>query len=145
MPILQEPAVTLEGIKVRAISLASIDLDVTIRMNNPNPMGVTLRDLHFVTLCGTGGHEREIAEGNTGCIRIPAQDSTLITVPVTSHNKALIRAIAAFVARGGIHVTIKGVAKIDCIVACWSLPFTKTLMVTARQLTGALTGQKHEK
>jgi len=144
MPILQEPAVTLEGIKARAISLASIDLDVTIRMNNPNPMGVTLRDLHFVALCGTG-HEREIAEGNTGCIRIPARDSTLITVPVTSHNKALIRAIAAFVARGGIHVTIKGVAKIDCIVACWSLPFTKTLMVTARQLTGALTGQKHEK
>jgi LEA14-like dessication related protein len=145
MPILQEPAVTLEGIKVRAISLVSIDLDMMIKMNNPNPIGVTLRELHFVTLCGTGGHEQEIAEGNTGSIRIPARDSTLITVPVTSHNKALIRAMAAFVARGGIHVTIKGVAKIDCIVACWSLPFTKTLMVTVRQLTGAFTGQKHEK
>ncbi|MCJ7794675.1 MAG: LEA type 2 family protein [Methanoregulaceae archaeon] len=145
MPILQEPAVTLEGIRVRAISLASMDLDVLIRLNNPNPIGVTLRELRFVTLCGTGGHEQKIADGNTGSISIPARDSTVFTVPVTSHNKALIRAMAAFVARGGIHVTIKGVAVIDCIVACWSLPFTKSFVVTARQLAGALTGQKHEK
>jgi len=144
MPILQEPAVTLEGIKVRAISLASIDLDVMIKMNNPNPIGVTLRELHFVTLCGTGGHEQEIADGNTGCIRIPARDSTLITVPVTSHNKALIRAIAAFVVRGRIHVTIQGTAVIDCVVTHWSVPFEKTLTVTARDIAGAVAGKKEE-
>ena len=142
MPILQEPAVTLEGIKVRAISLASIDLDVLIRMNNPNPIGVTLRELHFVTLCGTGGHEQEIADGNTGSIRIPARDSTLITVPVTSHNKALIRAIAAFVARGGIHVTIKGNAVVDAVITGWSVPFKKTMTVTMEQVEESMTGPK---
>ena len=142
MPILQEPAVTLEGIRVRAISLASMDLDVMIRLNNPNPIGVTLRELRFVTLCGTGGHEQEIADGNTGSISIPARDSTVFTVPVTSHNKALIRAIAAFVARGGIEVTIKGNAVVDTVIAGWSVPFEKMVTVTMEQVAGSLAGQK---
>jgi LEA14-like dessication related protein len=142
MPILHEPVVTLEDVKIRSASLSSLNFDVAIRLNNPNIVGVTLRELRFVTLCGTSGHQQEIADGNTGCIRIPARDSTLITVPVTSHNKALIRAIASFVARGGIDVTIKGNAVIDAVVTGWSVPFEKTVTVTIEVVANAIAGRK---
>jgi len=142
MPILQEPSITLEGAKVRSISLSTLSLDVAIRVQNPNPFGLTLREIPFVVLSGDGKDRQEIAKGNTGTISIPARGGTLIPVPVDSHNKALIRALAALVTGGGVPVTIRGTAVIDCVVTHWSVPFERTVTVTARQIAGAVAGKK---
>ena len=42
MPILHEPVVTLEDVKLRSLTLSSLELDVAIRVQNANPLGVTL-------------------------------------------------------------------------------------------------------
>jgi LEA14-like dessication related protein len=144
MPILHEPAIRLEGVKFCSLSLSSLCLDVAIRVQNQNPIGITLREIPFIVLFNAGDHQQEIANGNTGNIRIPARDSITVRVPVTSHNKALIRALAAFVAKGGIEITIKGVAIIDCLVTGWSVPFEKTVTLTATGLACALAGRKSE-
>jgi len=142
MPILHEPAVTLEDVKIRAASLSSLDLDVAIRLNNPNIVGVNLKEIPFLVLIRHGDYLQEIANGNTGNVSIPARDSTILTVPVTSRNSALLRALAAFVVKGGIEVTIKGNAVVDAVITGWSVPFEKTVTVTAAEVAGSLAGQK---
>jgi LEA14-like dessication related protein len=141
MPVLHDPVVTLEDVRVRKISLSSLDLEVMIRVENPNLMGITLRELPFMVLCGSGNKDKEIAAGNTGRIQITAKGCTVLRIPVTSRNAALIGALATFVTRGGVQVTIQGTAIIDCLLFGWSIPFTKTLPVTMAQVAGAVAGK----
>jgi LEA14-like dessication related protein len=142
MSFLHEPVVTLEKVKLRALSLSSLELDVAIRVGNANPLGATLRELTFTVLCRAGDRDQQIATGNTGRVKIPARDSTLLDVPVKSQNTALIGALAAFVTRGRVQVTIPGTAVIDCLLFGWSIPFSKSLPVTMEQVAGSLAGQK---
>jgi LEA14-like dessication related protein len=145
MPILQEPSITLDGAKIRSVSLSTLSLDVAIRVQNPNPLGLTVREIPFVILNGDGKDRQEIAKGNTGTISIPARGGTLIPVPVVSHNKALIRALVALVTGGDVPVTIRGTAVIDCVVTHWSVPFEKTVTVTIKQVAKTIAGRNHEK
>lgn len=142
MPVLHEPVVTLEEVTLNSLSISSLELDVAIRVQNANPIGVTLRELPFTVMCQAGNRETEIAAGNTGRVKIAARNSTIVHVPVSSQNAALIGALAAFVTRGGVQVTIRGTAVIDCLLFGWSIPFTKTLPVTMGQVADSLAGQK---
>lgn len=145
MEILHEPAISLEGVKLRALSLSDLDLDVTIRVENLNPIGVTLREIPFIIILRDGERQQEIANGNTGNVAIPAKSCTRVMVPVTTRNAALVGAMAALVARGGIEATIKGAAVVDAVVTCWSVPFEKTLTVTMEQVADALNVKYNEK
>jgi len=142
MPVLNEPVVTLEEVKLRKLTLSSLELDVAIRVQNANPLGVTLKGLPFSVQCRAGDHDELIAAGNTGRVKIAARDSTLLHIPVRSKNAALIGALAAFVARGRMDVTIEGEAVIDCLLFGWSVPFTKTMPVTMELVADSLAGQK---
>jgi LEA14-like dessication related protein len=142
MPVLHDPVVTFEEVRVRKISLSSLDLEVTIRVENPNPIGITLRELPFTVMCSSGNRDQEIAAGNTGRVKIPAQGSTVLRIPTTSRNAALIRALATFVTRGSVQVTIQGTATIDALLFGWSIPFSKTLPVTMGQVADAIGGKE---
>lgn len=142
MTVLHEPVVSLEDVRVRKISLSSLDLEVTIRVENPNLIGITVRELPFTVLCSAGNQNQEIAKGNTGRVKIPQKGSTVLRIPVTSQNAALIGALATFVTRGGMQVTIQGKATIDCILFGWSIPFSKILTVTMAQVAEAVAGKE---
>jgi len=142
MPILREPVVTLADVSVRSVSLLSLDLDVAISVQNPNLFGVTLRELPFAVTFRAGGSDQQIATGNTGTVKIPARTSTVLRIPVTSDNSALIGALAAFIATGGIEVTVQGTAVINLRVTGWSVPFRKTVPVTVARVADSLAGQK---
>jgi LEA14-like dessication related protein len=141
MPVLHDPVVTLEDVRVRAISLSSLELEVMIRVENPNAITITLRQLPFTVLCGSGHQNTEIAAGDTGRVTIPARGSTVLRIPVKSQNASLIGALATFVTRGGIQVTIRGTATIDALLFGWSIPFEKTLPVTMAQVADAVAGK----
>ena len=141
MPVLHDPVVTLEDARVRKITLTSLDLDVMIRVENPNPIGITLQQLPFTVMCSSGNRDQEIAAGNTGRVKIPAQGNTVLRIPTTSQNAALIGALATFVTKGGIQVTIQGKATIDCLLFGWSIPFSKTLPVTMAHVADAIAGK----
>jgi LEA14-like dessication related protein len=142
MHVLRDPVMTLEEVRLRRISLASLDLDVAIRVENPNLLGVTLRELPFTVLCSSGLADRQFASGNTGRVKIAGNSSTVLRIPVTSQNTTLIGALATFVTKGGVQVTIRGTATVDAFLFCWSVPFEKTLPVTMKQVTGSLAGEK---
>jgi len=142
MPVLKDPVVTLEDIRIRKVSLSSLDLDVAIRLRNPNPLGITLRELPFTVLCSSGHTEQQLASGNTGRVKIAANSTMVLHIPVTSQNTALISALATFVTKGGVQVTIRGTAVADAIMFGWSVPFEKTLPVTMELVAGSLAGGK---
>ena len=140
MPVFCDPVVTLEDVRLLKVSLSSLDLEVTIRVENPNPLGITLRELPFTIFCSSGHTDRQLASGNTGRIQIAKKGSTVLRIPVTSQNTALIRALATFVTKGGVQVTIRGTATIDAVLFGWSVPFEKTLPVTMEQVADSLAG-----
>jgi LEA14-like dessication related protein len=142
MPILKDPVVTLEDIRLRKVSLSSLELDVTIRVENPNPLGITLRELPFTIMCSSGHTDQQLACGNTGRVKITGMGSTVLHIPVTSQNAALISALATFVMKGGVQVTVRGTATIDAVLFCWSVPFEKMLPVTMELVAGSLAGEK---
>ncbi|MCK9631546.1 MAG: LEA type 2 family protein [Methanoregula sp.] len=142
MPVLHEPEVSLEDVQLRSLSVSSLELDVAIRVQNKNPFGVTVKELPFKVLCRDCDTTRQIATGNTGRISIPAEDSTLLQVPVKSDNAILLAALAALASQGSVMVTIKGTAVVDCILFHWSIPFTKDLPVTMEQITDAVAERK---
>lgn len=140
MPEIKEPVVTLERVKIHAIHLTSLDLDVTLKLLNPNPIDAVLRELPFTIFFQDGDREKEIATGNTGKMELPADNSIEISVPVTSNDLALIEALAEIVERGGIRLAIKGNAVIDHVLG-WTLPITETIDITERQVLDALEGK----
>lgn len=141
MPLLHDPVITLEEVRLKKISLSSLDLEVLIRVENKNPLGITLRELPFTVLCSSGKSDQQIAAGNTGRVKIPARDSTVLRVPVTSKNAAIIGAVATFITRGGVQVTIQGTAVIDAVLFDWAIPFSKTLPVTTEKVAESLAGE----
>jgi LEA14-like dessication related protein len=144
MPILRDPVVTLEEVRLRKISLSSLDLEVMIRVQNDNPLGITLHELPFTVLCSSGRTDQQLAAGNTGRVKIAARGSTLLRIPVHSKNAALIGALATFFMKGGVQVTIRGTATIDAVLFHWSVPFEKTLPVTMEQVADSLAGQQKD-
>ena len=145
MPILKEPSIALEGVKIRGVTLSSLELDVAIRVENPNIVGVTLREIAFVVLVQACDCRREIANGRTGNARIRARDTTILTIPVTSRNSELIKALATFVTRCGIEVTIKGDAVVEAVITGWSVPFENSVTITMEQVADALNGKSEKK
>jgi LEA14-like dessication related protein len=140
MPVLREPVVTLEDVRLRKFSLFSLDLEVTIRVENPNPLSITLRELPFTVLCSSGHTDQQLACGNTGRVKIARNGTTVLHIPVTSQNAALINTLATFVTKGGVQVTIRGTAVVDAVLFGWSIPFEKTLPVTMEQVADSLAG-----
>ncbi|NMB77673.1 MAG: LEA type 2 family protein [Methanomicrobiales archaeon] len=141
MPLLGDPVVTLEEVRLRRISLSSLDLEVVIRLDNPNPLGITLKELPFFVLCSSATNNPELARGNTGQVTIAARGSTVIRIPVQSRNVALVGALATFVTRGGVTVIIRGTAVIDAFLFSWSVPFETAMPVTMEQVAGNLAGE----
>jgi LEA14-like dessication related protein len=139
MPLLKEPVIVLEGVNVRALTLSALELELIIRVTNPNIFAVTLRDVPFTVSCGIGEKEQDLATGNAGNVKIPGNGSMVLTVPVSARNREIIQAVTSFVAEGGIVVTVRGTAVVDFIVTR-PIPFTKSFRLTPRQLTDSLSG-----
>ena len=137
MQALNEPIITIKGVKIRGLHLSSIDFDVILRIENPNPFGATVRELPFTVFFRSGIQEKEIASGQTIKMDIPASDSVEITVPLTSHDLALFEGIVSLIKRGNIQLEIKGTAVIDHIIG-WSLPVTEEIEITEHEIAEAV-------
>jgi LEA14-like dessication related protein len=137
MQTLNEPVVAIKGVKIRALHLSSIDFDVTLKIENPNPFGATVRELPFTVFFRSVNQEKEIARGETVKMDIPASDSIEITVPLTSHDLALFEGMVSLIKRGNIQLKIQGTAVIDHIIG-WSLPVTEEIEITEHEIAEAV-------
>jgi len=133
MQAVNEPVVTVEGVKIRALHLSSIDFDVMLRIANPNLFGATVRELPFTVFFRYGSQEKDIARGETVKMDIPASGSIDITVPLTSHDLALIEGMVSLIKKGNIQLKINGTAVIDHLIG-WSVPITEDIEITEHEI-----------
>jgi LEA14-like dessication related protein len=133
MQALYEPVVTIKGVKIRSLHLSSVDFDVILRIENPNPFGATVKELPFIVFFRRGTQEKEIASGQTINMDIPAHDSIEITVPLTSHDLALFEGMVSLIKEGKILLEIRGTAMIDHIIG-WSLPVREEIEITEHEI-----------
>ncbi|MDD1705680.1 MAG: hypothetical protein LUQ12_01415 [Methanoregulaceae archaeon] len=70
MQLLRDPVVTLEDIRLRKITLSSLDLELSVRLDNPHLPGVTLRNSRCCAVRGQGGRLVQEREGGAPCLRI---------------------------------------------------------------------------
>ncbi len=110
MPLLRDPVIILEDIRLRKITLPSVNLEVRVRVDNPNSLGITLRKLPFTVMYASGDAPQELATGDTGTVEIDANGSSVLQIPIASENAALVSAIAAFATGGGLQITVRGEA-----------------------------------
>ena len=94
----------------------------------------------FVQNAGTSRYRNR----HTGSAKIPANAATVLPVSVTSHNAALLGALAAFVAGGKLELTIDGTAKLKFLMIPKQVPFTRTVPVTVGEIASIVTGQKKQ-
>ncbi len=142
MSVLSDPVVTLEGVRLEKISLSAVDLAVTIRVENKNPVGATLESCPFAVSYRNAGTSRMIATGDTGSAKIAAGSATLLQVRISTHNVALPGALAAFVAGGKLDLTIDGTARIKFLIIPKEVPFSRTVPVIRGEIVDMVTGKK---
>jgi len=142
MSIFADPVVSLGNVFVQRFSLTALDMEISIRVENPNPVGANLIECPFTILLLNNGNNRMVATGNTGSANIRPKDSTVVQIPVQTHNAALAQAIATLVIGGKIELTIEGTAVIRFLLTSRNIPFSRTLPVTRDQVAGIITGQK---
>jgi len=142
MPVLSDPVITLENVSLERISLSTLELAVAIRVENNNPVGATLVSCPFTVSYRNGGRSTVVATGDTGSAKVAAHSVTILPVRVSSHNAALIGALAAFIVGGQLDLTIEGNARITFLMIPKTVPFSRTVPVTVGQIAGMVTGQK---
>ena len=142
MSVLSDPVVTLDGVRLESVSLSSVVLAVTIRVENKNPVGATLESCPFSVSCEQGGKSEVIATGETGSAKIPGNSVTVVPARVTSKNAALLGALAGLVLGGTIGVTITGTAHIKFLMIPKQIPFSRTVPVTRGEIVDMVTGQE---
>ena len=133
MQAVNEPLVTIKGVKIRALHISSIDFDVILMIENPNPFGAAIREFPFTVFFLRGNQEKEIASGETIKMDIPANNSVEITVPLASHDLALFEGILSLIRKGNIQLKIQGTAVIDHIIG-WSLPVSEEIEITEHEI-----------
>ncbi len=139
MPVLSEPSVSIESVRLRKLHLTSVELDVTLVIRNQNPVTAVLREFPFRVYFRDDGTRKEVASGNTGKIEVPAGRSVTVPVIVTSGDLALAEALLDLLERGNLNLEIEGDAVIDHIVG-WTIHITERVDVTTGQVLKTLEG-----
>ncbi|WP_298669823.1 LEA type 2 family protein [uncultured Methanofollis sp.] len=132
-PPLRPPEVTVTGIAVTGLTLESMDLEVDLAVNNPNPIGITVRDVSVNVSYSKEGREVFLGSGRSEEIVIPAYNRTEVAIPVTMDTMAMLSAAGTLILSGELEVTAEGTMTVDAGIISFNVPFGKTTKVSVRE------------
>jgi LEA14-like dessication related protein len=127
--LLKSPEVSVTGVSLSSASLSELALDVSLRVDNPNSFGITLRSLTFDVYYLSGGDWVYLSHGEAAGIRIEPGENN-VTVPVTVSSAELLRSLAGFLTSGEITLQVRGNASPDFYGIAPKVPFTHTTTIT---------------
>jgi LEA14-like dessication related protein len=127
---LKSPEIQVEGAHLSSVSLTTLTLDVLLSVDNPNPVGITLKSLSFDVYYGDGNEWKYLSHGEQTNITIdPGKNN--VTVPVTVKTSDALGAMLSFTNNREIPLQIRGVVVPDLPGGLSpEIPFTKTISVT---------------
>ena len=113
--LLKDPIVTVNNVALHSFSLQSLMLDVTVLVDNPNPVGISLKSIAFDLFYQDRNKWVFLSHGERTRFKISA-GSNKIPMPVTVSNAALLTALVGMVANGEITIRITGIATPDFLL-----------------------------
>ena len=102
--------------------------DVTLSIENPNPVGINLKTLRFDIYYQDNNDWVYLAHGEKNGIQIKP-GSNEVTIPVTVSSAELVRALGPVLSQGEITLQFRGVAVPDLLGFGPEIPFTYTTTV----------------
>ncbi|MDD1668011.1 MAG: LEA type 2 family protein [Methanomicrobiales archaeon] len=126
---LREPTVTMTSITLEGITLSTVSVITTIRVDNPNPVGITLASLDFDLFYETGDGERYLGNGRRENLVIPANSTTTFDIPVGIDTARAIEAAGVLLREGSLTLVARGTAAVDLKVTTVKIPFEKRKVV----------------
>lgn len=106
----QKPTVKVEKVTVEEISFAGADLNITISVDNPNVIGITLNRLEYELFIE---NERLIEGIKTDKLQIAAGKKSEFTIPVELHFKGLQNGIYGILNKDKISYEFKSMVAIN--------------------------------
>ncbi len=126
--LLKEPIIAVNNVALRSFSLQSLTLDVTLDVDNPNPVGISVKSLSFDLVYKDRNEWVYLSHGERARFKI-STGSNRVTIPVTVNNAALLTALVAILARGEITVKISGIALPDFLLCAPKVPFSREMTI----------------
>jgi LEA14-like dessication related protein len=126
--LLKDPVVSVKNVSLRSFSLRNLTLDVTLCVDNPNPVGISLKSLSFDLYYQNRNEWVFLSEGDRDKFKIKS-GSNEVKMPATVSNASLLTAIIGMIAQGAITIRISGIAQPDFLVFAPKVPFSREMTI----------------
>jgi LEA14-like dessication related protein len=126
---IKDPQVSVTSVVPTSFSLSEITLNVTLDVNNPNPVGITLKTLSFDVYYQQGNEWMYLSHGETNGVRVNPGENE-ISIPVTVSNVELGKSLLSLVSNGELTLQIRGYAAPDILGFGPKVPFSHTTTVS---------------
>jgi LEA14-like dessication related protein len=129
--LMKDPEITVKNVAIESVSSQKIDLNVTLNVNNPNAVGITIKSVVFDVYYQQGNDWVLIGHGEGGGYAIkPGMNE--ITVPVTLKTSEVLGAGIGALMKGEITVQIRGTAVPELFRLNPTIPFTHTTTIPVK-------------
>jgi LEA14-like dessication related protein len=126
--LVKQPTVKVTNVVPTKISLSGMSYDVTLSVENPNPIGINLKTLRFDVYYQNNNEWVYLAHGEKNNIQIKP-GSNEVTIPITVSSAEVVRALGPVLSQGEITLQFRGVAVPDLLGFGPEIPFTYTTTV----------------
>jgi len=126
--LIKDPEIVVKNVALESADLSSVNLLVTLSINNPNPMGINLKSIVFDVYYQKGDEWDFISHGERGSFSIKPGINE-VTVPVSIKTTAIPGAVVGALARGEITLKISGTASPDFFGIAPQIPFSTVTTV----------------
>ncbi|MBP1928726.1 LEA14-like dessication related protein [Methanolinea mesophila] len=127
--LFKDPEISVKSVVPTSFSLNEIALNVTLDVNNPNSMGITLKTLSFDVYYQQGNDWVYLSHGEQSGVRVNPGENE-VTIPVTVNNVQLGKSLISLVSQGQLTLQIRGYAAPDILGFGPKIPFTHTTTVS---------------
>jgi LEA14-like dessication related protein len=129
--LVKEPQIDVKDVAVTSYSPQEINLNVTLNVDNPNPVGVAIKSVVFDLYYQQGSDWIAVGHGEGGGYDIkPGMNE--ISVPVTVKSSELLSAGINALTKGEITVQIRGTAVPDLFGLNPKIPFSQTKTIPVK-------------
>jgi LEA14-like dessication related protein len=129
--LVKDPEIHVKDVAIQSATLQEIKLNVTLFVNNPNPVGIAIKSVIFDVYYQQGGNWVAVGHGEGGGYDIkPGMNE--ISVPVTVKSSELLGAGIGALAQGEITLQIRGTAVPDLFGLNPKIPFTETITMPVK-------------
>ena len=126
--LIKDPDIKVKNVALESADLSSVNLLVTLSIDNPNPLGINIKSLVFDVYYQKGDEWNYISHGETGSFSLkPGMNE--VTVPVSIKTSAIPGAVVGALARGEITLKINGTASPDFFGISPQIPFSTVTTV----------------